>query len=86
MIVRSTLISMALLIYSSLLLLLHFLVFKILLELIEAFVPEPLILMHPSRYFPKWFPSKRDVDLAALFPAFNESGSFEQLKMLSHRV
>ena len=70
---------------SSLLLLLLF-VPEMLLELIETFVPEPLVLMHPSRNLTKRFTSKRDEDFAALLLAFNESGSFEQLEMLRHRV
>src|ERR1035438_3385017 len=57
-----------------------------LLKLIETFVPEPLILMHPSRYFPKWFPSQGDKHLTPLLLPFNESGSFEHLEVLGHGV
>src|SRR5690348_1567702 len=71
---------------SSLLLLLPFLVLEVLLKLIEAFVPEPLVLMHPSRDLPKWFRSKRNEDFATLFPALNESSSLEKLQMFRHRV
>jgi hypothetical protein len=46
-----------------------------LLKLIETFVPEPLVLMHPSRNLTKWFPSKGDKDLTTLLLAFNESGA-----------
>ena len=57
-----------------------------LLKLIETFVPEPLVLMHPSRYLPKRFPSKGNEDLATLFLALNKSSSFEHLEVLRHRV
>jgi len=70
---------------SSLLLLLLF-VPEMLLELIETFVPEPLVLMHPSRYFPKWCPSEGDEDLTPLLLPFNESSSFEYLEVLRHGV
>jgi hypothetical protein len=74
--------------YSSflLLLLLLFLVPKILLELIEAFVPESFVLMHPSCYLAEWFTSKRNEDFAALSPPFNQPRSFEQLQVFRHRV
>ena len=42
--------------------------------------------MHPSRYLPKRFTSKRDEDFAPLLLAFNQPGSFEQLQVLGHRV
>jgi hypothetical protein len=42
--------------------------------------------MHPSRNLTKWFPSKGDKDLTTLLLAFNESGSFEHLEVLRHRV
>ena len=57
-----------------------------LLKLIETLVPEPLVLMHPSRNLTKWFPSEGDKDLTALLLAFNESGSFEHLEVLRHSV
>jgi hypothetical protein len=68
------------------LLFIHFLVLKVLLELVEAFVPEPLVFMHPPCYPPEWLTSKRYVNLTTLLLAFNESGSFEQLKMFRHSI
>ena len=83
--VRSNLNSRVFLSSSSLLLLLLF-VLKMLLKLIETLIPEPLVLMHPSRDLTKGFASKRNEDFAPLFFALNESGSFEQLQVLRHRV
>src|ERR1700720_2684743 len=68
------------------LLFIHFLVLKVLLELVEAFAPKPLVLVHPSCYLAEWFTSKRNEDLATLFPAFNESSSFEQLKVFADGI
>lgn len=36
------------------------------LELIEAFIPETLILMHPTCYIPEWFAKEGDEDLATM--------------------
>ena len=52
---------------------------EMLLKLIETFVPEPLVLMHPSRYLPKWFTSKRDKHFTTLLLALDQSCSFEEL-------
>jgi len=62
---------------SSFLFLLFLFVLKIMLKLVEALVPEPFVLMNPSSHLAKWFTSKRYEDFATLFPAFNESSSFE---------
>jgi hypothetical protein len=53
---------------------------------IEAFVPESLVLMHPSRYLSKWLCSKRDKNLTALLLTLNEPSSFEHFEMLCHGV
>ena len=42
--------------------------------------------MYPSRYLPKGFTSKRNVDLAPLFSTLDESGSLEQLQVFGHRI
>src|SRR5262245_58740889 len=67
-------------------LLLFPLVREISLELIEALVPEALIVIHPSRDIAKRLAAKRDEDFAALFPALDQSRPLEQLQVLRHRV
>ncbi len=57
-----------------------------LLKLIEAFVPETLVLVHPSRNLPKGFRSKRYVNFAPLPLALNQARPFQQLQVLRHRV
>ncbi len=57
-----------------------------LLKLVEAFVPEPIVLMHPARCLSQGLPSKRNDDFTPLFPSFNESGSLKQLEMFSHCI
>ena len=57
-----------------------------LLKLIEALVPEPLVPMDPSRNLAKGFPSKRYVNFASLLFAFNKARPFEQFQMFGHRV
>jgi len=53
------------------------LVLEILFKLVEALVPEPLVLMNPSGHLSKWFSSKRYEDFPAAFPAFDKPRSFE---------
>lgn len=55
-------------------------------KLIETFVPEPFVLMHPSGDLPQGFRAKGDKDFATLFFALNESCSFEHFEMLGHGV
>ena len=64
--VRSTLTSMVFVALSSFLLLLLLFVLEMLLKLIEAFVPEPFVLMHPSGDLAKWLRAKGDEDFATL--------------------
>ena len=76
----------SLLLKSSPLFLLRPFVFEMLLKLIEAFVPEWLVLMHPSRYHSQRFCSKRNHDLSTLSLPLDKSCSFENLEMLRHSV
>jgi len=46
-----------------------------LLELIEALVPEPLVLVHPSSNLPKWLPPKGNENFTPLLAALDESCS-----------
>jgi hypothetical protein len=64
-------------VFVLILFLLFLFVLKILLKLVEARVPEPFVLVDPSSDLAKRFTTKRYEDFATLFPAFNESGSFE---------
>ena len=57
-----------------------------LLKLIQTFIPEPLVGMHPSCYLSKRFRSKRDKHLAPVLLTLNESRSFQHLQMLRYRV
>ena len=73
-------------IYSSILLLLHFPVFKVLLELIEAFVPEPLVRVNPYGHIAKWLASQGNEHLAAALLAVDEARAFQELQVLRHCV
>ena len=55
-------------------------------ELVEVLVPESFVVVNPSRNLPEGFSPEGDEDLSALFPALDETGSFEQLKVFGHRV
>jgi hypothetical protein len=46
-----------------------------LLKLIEAFVPALLLLMHPFRYIPKWFPLEGEEHFAPQLLALDQSSS-----------
>lgn len=57
-----------------------------LLKLIETFVPEPFVFVHPFGYFTERLASKRDVHFPPLFPAFDESRPLEQLEVFCHCI
>ena len=57
-----------------------------LLKLIEALVPEPLVLMHPSGHLPKRFCAKRNQYLTPLLLSLNEPRPLQQLEMLRYRI
>lgn len=55
-----------------------------LLKPIEARVPESLVLMYPSRDFPKRFRSERDKHFTSLLLALDQPGSLKELEVFGH--